>query len=204
VVHIKGGSFKMGPDSLSGDYQQVTVSSFYMGKDPVTQKEFEEVMGANPSTFKYENRPVERVNWFDAVEYCNRVSLKEGLTPAYTINGTNVTWNRKANGYRLPTEAEWEYAAKAAGTDKPFAADGTHPWGLCDMPGELWEWCWDWYAAYPGGNYTDPEGADSGTNRVMRAGVFGMCASKNEIVRLRSHGKPASKGFFVGFRLARS
>ncbi|GBU26785.1 hypothetical protein R84B8_00298 [Treponema sp. R8-4-B8] len=127
MVRIQGGTFTMGspanePDRFRGEgpQHQVTVSGFNMGKYEVTQKEYQEVMGANPSYFKGDNLPVENVNWSDAVEYCNRRSLKEGLTPAYTINGDNVTWNRGANGYRLPTEAEWEYACRA-GTTTPFS-----------------------------------------------------------------------------------
>ena len=104
--------------------RQVTVGSFYLGKFEVTQGEYESVMGTNPSNFRGPNLPVERVSWFDAVEFCNALSWKEGLSPAYTISGSgdsrNVSWNRNANGYRLPTEAEWEYACRA-GTTGPFS-----------------------------------------------------------------------------------
>jgi hypothetical protein len=127
MVRIDGGTFTMGsPKRERGrdtyvEFQlPVTVSTFYMGKYEVTQKEYEEVMGTNPSYFKGPNLPVEQVSLFDAVEYCNRRSLIEGLTPAYTISGSGnsrtVTWDRNANGYRLPTEAEWEYACRAGTT----------------------------------------------------------------------------------------
>ena len=125
MVRINGGTFTMGspasePERNSNETQhQVTVSSFFMGKYEVTQAEYQAVMGSNPSTFTAGNFPVEKVSWYDAIEYCNRLSQMEGLTPAYTVGGTSVTWNRDASGYRLPTEAEWEYACRA-GTTTPF------------------------------------------------------------------------------------
>lgn len=124
-VLIKGGSFQMGsPDSeawRSADETQhlVTVSDFYMSKYELTQKEYEEITGNNPSNFKGDRLPIENISWLDAVAYCNARSEKDGLTPVYTIDDQNVSWDRSANGYRLPTEAEWEYACRA-GTITPF------------------------------------------------------------------------------------
>jgi formylglycine-generating enzyme required for sulfatase activity len=103
-----------------GPQHQVTVSAFYMGKYQVTQAEFEAVMGTNPSNFKGANLPVNMVHWSEAVEYCNRLSQQEGLTQAYSISGSSVTCDWNASGYRLPTEAEWEYACRA-GTTTPFS-----------------------------------------------------------------------------------
>jgi formylglycine-generating enzyme required for sulfatase activity len=126
MVFIRGGTFMMGspgaePERIDNELQhRVTVSSFYMSRTEVTQQEWLDVMGYNPSFFNGYNLPVEQVSWYEAVEYCNKRSQWEGLTPAYTIRGTNVTWNRNANGYRLPTEAEWEYACRA-GTTTPFS-----------------------------------------------------------------------------------
>jgi formylglycine-generating enzyme required for sulfatase activity len=125
-VLIAGGTFRMGSPASEADrdedetQHEVTVSSFYMGKYEVTQSEYEEVMGSNPSHAKGANLPVEMVSWDDAIEYCNTRSLKEGLTPVYTRSGDGTLWNTKANGYRLPTEAEWEYACRA-GTSGPFS-----------------------------------------------------------------------------------
>ena len=207
MVRINGGTFQMGSNNGYRDEEPVhtvTVSSFYMGKYEVTQKEYREVMGTNPSNFKGDNLPVEQVSWYDAVEYCNKRSQREGLTPAYTIdksrkdpNNTStydtvkwvVTWNKNANGYRLPTEAEWEYAAKGGnGSPGNYTYAGSNnadevAWyigsktqnvgtkkpnglGLYDMSGNVWEWCWDWYGSYSSAAQTDPAGASSGSHRV--------------------------------------
>jgi formylglycine-generating enzyme required for sulfatase activity len=234
-VRIGGGTFIMGsPLSEAGRdtdevQHQVTVSSFYMAQYEVTQQEYEEVMGVNPSNVKGQRLPVESVTWFDAVEYCNRLSQREGLTPAYTINGSGdsrtVTWNRSADGYRLPTEAEWEYACRA-GTTTPYSSGSSpdtaawysansgrtshpvgektaNPWNLHDIHGNVWEWCWDWYGPYPSGSQTDPTGASSGSSRVRRGGGWSIAA---QFVRsaFRRSNPPSFRYRTLGFRLVRS
>jgi formylglycine-generating enzyme required for sulfatase activity len=153
---------------------QVRVQSFYMGIYAVTQEEWVKVTGSNPSKFRGPDLPVETVNWYDAVEYCNQRSKQEGLTPAYQGSSVNITCNFRVNGYRLPTEAEWEYAAKGgnqAGSIYEYSGSNnvdevgwyiensggsTHAvgrkqpnrLGLYDMSGNVREWCWDWYGSY--------------------------------------------------------
>ena len=119
LVLIPQGTFTMGsPDSerqreKDETAHEVSVSAFYLSPTEVTQEQYQQVMGENPSHFQGQQLPVENVTWYQAVEFCNKLSSQKGLTPAYQVNGNTVTWDRSADGYRLPTEAEWEYAARA-------------------------------------------------------------------------------------------
>jgi formylglycine-generating enzyme required for sulfatase activity len=231
MVLVEGGTFQMGIDNGESDEKpvhSVTVKSFYMGKYEVTQKEWVEVMGSNPSYWEGDNLPVEQVSWYEAVEYCNKRSLKEGLTPAYRGSGDDIVCDFSASGYRLPTEAEWEYAAKGGNKDtlvyeysggnsagavawyggnswgEPHAAGTKQPnsLGLYDMSGNVEEWCWDRYGSYSGGNQTDPRGASSGPHRVIRGGSL-----INDAAYVRSANRggviPSIGVFTLGFRLVR-
>jgi formylglycine-generating enzyme required for sulfatase activity len=190
----------------------------------------------NPGFRQGDDHPVVCVSWFDAVQYCNWLSVKEGFKPAYTITGQNVRWYIANNGYRLPTEAEWEYACRA-GTSTPFFTgeristsqanyDGNFPynygnkglfrkttvssgsfpanaWGLYDMHGNVWEWCWD-YSNIPNKNpLRDPIGPAEGTRRVNRGGSW---ASKASLLRSAAADSdfPQTAGSNLGFRLARN
>jgi len=239
MVTIAGGTARMGdingqanqPDELP--VHQVNVASFMMSRHEVTQELYLQVVGKNPSYNSGNlNLPVENVSWFEAVDFCNALSELEGLTSSYSRNQDSlVVCDFAVNGYRLPTEAEWEYACRA-GTESDFyagnseedlnavawhagnAEGSTHPvgskdgngFGLQDMHGNVAEWCWDWYdPAYYASSPTEaPRVPATGAERVTRGGSFFMF-----IFELRSSFRgnvfvPSMKGRDVGFRVVRS
>ena len=192
MVPIPGGSFTMGNANGNADEKPhtVTVSPFLIDRYEVTQGEYAALTGTNPAKFKGNTLPVECLRWHDAARFCNARSKKEGLKPCYN----EETWecDFSADGYRLPTEAEWEYACRAGGADalpkgdlKQYAwmransQEKTHPvgslkpnaWGLFDMYGNVAEWCNDWYAPEPAGG-NDPRGAEKGEKKVLRGGSW--------------------------------
>jgi formylglycine-generating enzyme required for sulfatase activity len=230
-VFVEGGTFQMG--STKGNDNEkpvhtVTVSSFNISKYQVTQKEWQEVMGNNPSKFKGENLPVESVSWYEAVDYCNKRSLKEGLTSAYRGSDNSITCDWNANGYRLPTEAEWEFAAKGGTKDyltteysgsnnvdavawyvvnsgksaQPVGMKKANILGIHDMSGNVWEWCWDRYGNYLSESQTDPRGPISGTSRVARGGSW-YHTYKFARSAYRTSRSPSDRTYDYGFRLVR-
>ncbi|KPK64634.1 MAG: hypothetical protein AMK73_04560 [Planctomycetes bacterium SM23_32] len=200
MVLIPGGQFTMGDDGGEPDERPartVRLSTFVMDRCEVTQEAYERLMGTNPSKFTGPDRPVERVSWLAAVRCCNMRSLREDLQPCY--DDETLECDYAADGYRLPTEAEWEYACRAgAATDYSFgneprrlqdygwfgenSRETTHavgeknanPWGLHDMHGNVAEWCNDFYAEgyAPSLGGVDPRGPAEGDERVLRGGSW--------------------------------
>ena len=217
-VLIPAGRFLMGAGADDEDIcicdrrpqHEMSISkAFYLGKYPVTQKEWEEVMGSNPSFFQGADHPVEMVSWEEVQKFIKKPNEREGR-----------------DGYRLPTEAEWEYACRAGSTTRysfgddagqlkeygwyaKNSGDQTHPvggkkpnaWGLYGMHGNVWEWVSDWYGEYQSGAVTDPAGPSSGSERVLRGGSWSgnasSCQSAYRAV-LQPHFRPRPS---VGFRL---
>jgi formylglycine-generating enzyme required for sulfatase activity len=217
MAPIPGGTFLMGSIAGQGNanerpQRQVSLGGFSIGKYEVTQAEYEAVMGSNPSNFKGGALPVETASWLDAVEFCNRLSQAANLTPAYTISGATVTWNRGANGYRLPTEAEWEYACgewidgwlggNSGRITHPVGQLAPNRYGLHDMVGNVQEWCWDWYGGYGRDAQSNPQGPASGTTRVRRG--HGFQSAGRLLATNRDYGVPREKTNTTGFRIARS
>jgi len=240
---------ELGHRDDEGPQRSVTLSGFWLMEHEVTQGQYEALMGRNPSYFNYDDwpdRPVERVTWFDAVEFCNALTAAMNaanpglnLRACYRVDGirrdpegritaAEVEWIAGSNGFRLPTEAEWEYACRA-GTQTAYSFgddprqlvdhawfDGnsgslTHPvkgkranaWGLYDMHGNVQEWCWDWFGRYEAGAATDPQGPATGTVRVLRGGSWYydsvLCRASS-----RSDSAPGGDGNGSVFRAART
>ena len=147
------------------DFAIISEKKWMMSKTEITQAVYKAIMGENPSCFKGDSLPVENVSWYDAVEFCNRLSKKAGLEPAYSINGRTVKWDRNASGFRLPIVEDWQYAARGGenyvysgsnnldevgwynknseGKTHPVAQKKPNGYGLYDMSGNVREWCWD-------------------------------------------------------------
>lgn len=257
MVAVEGGSFFMGSKNNEDNetpVHEVTLGGYFMLNTEVTQKLYRDVMGTNVSHFKGEERPVEEVSWYDAIVFCNKLSVLAGLEPVYSLDGStdtstwgnipridapesekarwnSIEWNDKASGYRLPTEAEWEYAAKggvytttdtlysggdviaavAWNADDPsgethnVATKSPNVLGLFDMSGNVWEWVWDWYGNYHVSDSNNPKGATADiTGRKMRRG--GSINSDAVFCRIanRASSVPELRGVDLGFRIVRS
>jgi formylglycine-generating enzyme required for sulfatase activity len=247
-LEIPAGSFSMGEVNYQEPVREVTISRFYLAKYEVTYKLWYEIHEwaithgydfDNPGITGYDPQgdpvmnPVAKINWYDAVKWCNALSEKEGKIPVYHIdpecrevyrsgrvdlNNECVDWT--ANGYRLPTEAEWEYADRAGTTSlypwgkecqdayryaafKKSAPVGNYlpnRWGLFDMSGNAREWCWDWYSKYPKQKENNPVGPNRGEQRILRGGT--CCFIELLYSGYRNYNRPAFALKDYGLRVA--
>jgi formylglycine-generating enzyme required for sulfatase activity len=237
---VQGGTFNNGAADM-------TVGSFRMGEHEITGEEYVAVMGGtDPSSFSsLTDNPVETVNWYAALVFCNKLSILEELAPVYKIGGStnptdwgtvptsnNAAWNAveaewSANGYRLPTEAEWQFAARGGNSTHNYTYAGSNTigdvaWyisssfetthtvggktanelGLFDMSGNVFEWCWDWYAVYPSAAQTDYRGPATGTDRVQRGGSWNNIETYSTVAH-RLKNVPYFRISSFGFRVVR-
>jgi formylglycine-generating enzyme required for sulfatase activity len=256
MVRVPAGAFQMGspdndPDAADDEKPQhaVRLDGFWLADTPVTQALWEAVMGANPAHFQGPQRPVEQVSWFDAAVFCNALSQRTGRSPAYrTPVGEPYGWDGKSwtlpnegevvlppvgEGFRLPTEAEWEHAAReGVGADFRYcgsdlldqvgwyaanSGEETHDvalllpnaLGLYDLSGNVYEWCEDWFdekyyaVCHEKGVAENPRGPEQGIGRVLRGGSWGSTPRYCRPA-FRSNDGPDYRGNFIGFRLALS
>ena len=228
---IPAGTYRIGSDPADPDREgdegpmQVTLArGVRLGTAEVTQALWDQMMSANPSALADPTLPVGQVSWHDAVVFANALSKRDGLSAAYTIEGKDVRWEAASAGWRLPTEAEWEIAAR--GANQPAPEDPSlqiAPWtqntsggaprkpcqgtpnvlGFCDLLGNMQEWVWDRYAPYPGATANDPRGAESGEARVLRGGSWNHVAAQARAAN-RNRGLPGVRFVVNGVRLARN
>lgn len=237
--YIPSGSFIMGNSKRDAHndelpHHKVIISRpFLMAETEVTRAQYEAVVGRDAWYVEGEkgasqNHPAAYVTWFEACTYCNALTgIESGLTPAYDIQGSQVTLRLDATGYRLPTEAEWEYASRAGARGEVSGAgqgtkladyawysnnsgSKTHPvgekranqWGLLDIRGNVWEWCWDRYGVYPAADSSDPTGSEDGDYRVVRGGSFREDADQLRVAH-RNFNEPGLRWRYVGLRPVR-
>jgi formylglycine-generating enzyme len=228
MVYVKGGSFDAGSNvgqPNEAPRHKVTLNDFLISSHETTQAEWLEVMESLPADLDYGSgdfHPIYNISWLDAVEYCNKRSVLEGFSPSYFKDNGVILCDFRADGYRLPTEAEWEFAAKGGsymgiysfrdhgwhqGNSNGLAQEiGTldgNPLGIFDMDGNVWEWCWDWYGTYRENAADNPGGPERGIMRAIRGGAWN---SPLEDLTYFSRGRvyPDEAKCSVGFRVVRS
>ena len=242
MIFVQGGTFQMGStdseaNSDESPVHSVTLDSFYMAETEITFDQYDAycedtgISKPNDANYGRGSRPVIKVSWYDMLKYCNWLSDQEGLTPAYEINGTSVTWNQSIRGYRLPTEAEWEYAArggaqsqgyKYAGSNsvnevgwywtdidvmsQPVKSKKANELGLYDMSGNVYEWCWDWYGSdyYSSSPPSNPTGPSSGSRRVIRGGTWFTEPAFLRVAFRNNRSPDRTDGLALGFRVVLS
>jgi formylglycine-generating enzyme required for sulfatase activity len=234
LISVEGGKFKMGDTFGDGNFPEkpahdVNLSSFLISRYEVTQKQWIDTLGTNSSKQWGDNLPVESISWMDAIQFCNSRSELEGLKPSYIISGNSITCDFTANGYRLPTEAEWEYSArggiktgntKYSGSSDPkevawfynnsnnithiVGTKKANELGIHDMSGNVWEFCWDYYSDsyYSISPENNPLGPSQGEFRSLRGGSWTDDMAFNKVY-YRSYYGPRQRGSNVGFRIVR-
>lgn len=228
TVELSNGKFMMGSQTGSVNelpVHEVTLTkSFIISATEINQLLYRVVMNENPSEKIAEELPVTNIEWIDAVRFCNNLSKLQDLDTVYRISGTNVQWNKTANGWRLPTEAEWEYACRA-GTTTDYAAltleeigwysensgykshrgsrKSPNSFGLYDMHGNVWEWCYDFYGEnyYQTSPANDPDGPSAGLRRVLRGGSY---SDGPNYARSSNRNIPELFKDNIGFRIVRN
>lgn len=254
LVQVTGGTFQMGSASAYDEtpVHSITLGAFSIDKTEITYEMWTDVRNWGLSHGYTDlptgrngypgatNHPVTMVSWYEILKWCNARSEKDGLTPVYYTSNTLTTVYRTgqldlaadavqwtANGYRLPTEAEWEFAARggtksqgytysgsntiddvawyeqnSAKNTHPVSTKGANELGLYDMSGNVWEWCWDWHDAYSASAQTDPKGPTSGSQRVLRGGSFDFVVNRCRVADRLSN-DPVNRTYLGGFRCVR-